>query len=83
MPMHIIVRLFATHREAAGAGSVPVLLDQGATAADALARARDVHPALPASAEGLAFAVNREFAKPDTLLAEGDEVAVLPPVAGG
>ena len=83
MPMHIIVRLFASHREAAGTGSVAVRLEQGATAADAFARARDVHPGLPASTDNLAFAVNREFAKPGTRLAEGDEVAVLPPVAGG
>ena len=28
-------------------------------------------------------AVNREYTGPDTRLAEGDEVAFLPPVAGG
>ena len=28
-------------------------------------------------------AVNREYAGPDTVLGEGDEVAFLPPVAGG
>ena len=28
-------------------------------------------------------AVNREYAGPDTVLREGDEVAFLPPVAGG
>jgi molybdopterin converting factor subunit 1 len=28
-------------------------------------------------------AVNREYVSPDTLLREGDEVAFLPPVAGG
>jgi len=83
MPLHIIVRLFASHREAAGTGSVEVRLEQGATAADAFARARDVHPELPADTNNVAFAVNREFARPDTQLAEGDEVAVLPPVAGG
>jgi molybdopterin converting factor small subunit len=83
MPMHIIVRLFASHREAAGAGSVAVQLAPGATAADAYGRARDIHAGLPASTDGVAFAVNREFAKPETQLAEGDEVAVLPPVAGG
>jgi molybdopterin converting factor subunit 1 len=28
-------------------------------------------------------AVNREYAAPDTVLRDGDEVAFLPPVAGG
>ena len=32
---------------------------------------------------GLAVAVNREFASPDTPLQDGDEVAFIPPVAGG
>ena len=81
--MHIIIRLFASHREAAGSGSIAVDVADGATAADAYARARAAYPALPVEAHGVAFAVNREFAKPDTRLADGDELAVLPPVAGG
>ena len=28
-------------------------------------------------------AVNREYVRPDTVLRDGDEVAFLPPVAGG
>ena len=31
----------------------------------------------------LALAVNREYAQPTTVLHEGDEVALLPPVSGG
>ena len=31
----------------------------------------------------LAIAVNREYAQPGTILHEGDEVALLPPVSGG
>ncbi len=31
----------------------------------------------------LAVAVNQEYARPDTRLHEGDEVALLPPVSGG
>jgi molybdopterin converting factor subunit 1 len=31
----------------------------------------------------LMFAVNSEFADPDTAVADGDEVAFLPPVSGG
>jgi molybdopterin converting factor small subunit len=30
-----------------------------------------------------AIAVNRVYAQPETLLQDGDEVAVLPPVSGG
>ena len=81
--MQVIVRLFAAHREAAGTGSVSVFVSDGATAAEAFDRVRALHPALPASIAGIAFAVNRDLAAYDTKLADGDEVAVLPPVAGG
>ena len=33
--------------------------------------------------KGLAVAVNREYAQRSTVLHEGDEVALLPPVSGG
>jgi len=81
--MQITVRLFASHREAAGVAELVVELPAGSRAADALAMCRRSHPGLPSSDRGIAFAVNREFAKPQTALREGDEVAVLPPVAGG
>jgi len=33
--------------------------------------------------DSIAVAVNREYARLDTVLREGDEVALLPPVSGG
>ena len=33
--------------------------------------------------KGVRFAVNREFANAETLIKDGDEVAILPPVSGG
>jgi MoaE-MoaD fusion protein len=49
------------------------------------ARARDVWPALELGEEppGLVYAVNREYAGRERELAEGDEVAIIPPVSGG
>jgi molybdopterin converting factor subunit 1 len=81
--MRVTVRLFASHREAAGVSIVSIELPAGARAVDAFAACRQARPGLPAPVAGVAFAVNREFAAPDALLADGDEVAVLPPVAGG
>ena len=81
--MHITVRLFASHREAAGVSEIVVDLPADARAVDAFATCRRTHPGLPPPGAGIAFAVNRELAKADTKLRDGDEVAVLPPVAGG
>ena len=41
------------------------------------------HPDLSPMRDTLAFAVNGEYARGDTPVSPGDEVAVLPPVSGG
>jgi molybdopterin synthase catalytic subunit/molybdopterin converting factor small subunit len=76
--MRITVRLFAALRERAGIGERALELADGATVAD-------VWPALQLGDEppGLAYARNREYVTRDDRLAEGDEVAVIPPVSGG
>ena len=40
-------------------------------------------PALAAHRASLLYACNKEFVAPDQPLADGDEVAFLPPVSGG
>jgi molybdopterin converting factor subunit 1 len=77
------VRLFAALRDHAGSGEVRVEIPDGATVADLQAALR---AALP-GAEGLLLssrvAVNLAFCSPETVIREGDEVAVIPPVSGG
>ena len=80
--MTIRALFFATYRELAGAASLDVELPAGATAADLVARLR-AHGALAALPAEPAVAVNEEYAPLSTGLAHGDEVAFLPPVAGG
>jgi MoaE-MoaD fusion protein len=74
--MRVNVRLFAGLRERAG-WSERELAD--------VARVADVWAALRLGAEpdGLLYAVNKEYAPPDRELADGDEVALIPPVSGG
>jgi molybdopterin synthase catalytic subunit len=69
------VRLFAGLRERAGWSQREV---EAATVAD-------VWPVLGLGDEpdGLLYAVNREYAARDRPLADGDEVALIPPVSGG
>jgi MoaE-MoaD fusion protein len=75
--------LFARLREQAGRDLFPLELPGGSTVADAYAELRRLHPALEARREIVRAAVNQEFADWDDLLAEGDEVAFIPPVSGG
>ncbi len=76
--MRISVRLFAGLRERAGSGSKPLELPDGSTVADVWSRL-----GLGDEPAGLLYAVNRVYAAADAALAEGDEVAVIPPVSGG
>ena len=57
-------------------------LPAGATAGDALADVRR-RPGAERLPPKPMIAVNQRYAKPETKLAEGDEVALIPPVAGG
>jgi MoaE-MoaD fusion protein len=70
------VRLFAGLRERAGWSEREV---------DDLERVADVWPSLELGEEppGLLYAVNKEYAERDRPLADGDVVAVIPPVSGG
>ena len=80
-PLHLRVLLFASYADALGAPSVSVTLPDRATAADALAAVRSLAAgvALPPAM----IAVNQAYAPAGTPLAAGDEVAIIPPVAGG
>jgi molybdopterin converting factor subunit 1 len=81
--MRIIVRLFASQRETLGRGSLELDVPDGTTAAGAFARLTQSHGELTAPDGSLAFAVNQEHVAPDAALHDGDELALLPPVAGG
>lgn len=76
--MKVAVRLFAGLRELAGTRALELDLPAGAVAGD-------VWPALDLGAEpaGLLVAINKSYAERSAVLAEGDEVALIPPVSGG
>lgn len=76
--MRVRVRLFAALRERAGSDEIELELPEGAVVADALERVRSLTGDLQA-----VMAVNREYARAQTALHPGDELALIPPVSGG
>ena len=81
--MQVLVKLFGSVREAVGEKELAVALPEGARAADLLALLSRDHPGIGRLGERLAVSVNLEVVPRETRLREGDEVALLPPVAGG
>lgn len=83
MPNRIRVRLFAIQRELAGAREVALELAPGATVEGAWAALIERHPVLAPGRPSVRFARNGEYTDPETALADGDELAIIPPVSGG
>jgi MoaD family protein len=79
--MTVRVRLFAALREFAGASEVDAAGRTVGEVADAVAAAYGERFANVAAVSS--YVVNGERAGRDTPIAEGDEVAILPPVSGG
>jgi MoaE-MoaD fusion protein len=81
--MRINLLLFALYRDLTGVDETAVEVADGATAADALAELRASDTRFLLLPERPVVAINRVYAGLDERLADGDELALLPPVAGG
>ena len=81
--MRIQVKLFATLRQLAGWSQQTIELAEGSTLNTLLVQLTEQHPALNLTGRTLYAAINLEFAKPEQVLTDGDEVALMPPVSGG
>ena len=80
--MTVTVLLFASYADALGAPSVQLDLPTGATVKDVVKHLRQLRGAERLPPAPL-VAVNQRFAQGSCTLHPGDEVAVIPPVAGG
>lgn len=81
--MQVRTLFFASYRDLVGTGSLELQLPQGATVSDLVARLRNRGGPYGTLPPDPAVAVNREYARSDVALKDGDEVAFIPPVAGG
>jgi molybdopterin synthase catalytic subunit len=82
-PIHVTLKLFGSLRAAGSESTLSVELPAGARVADLRTWLAKRNPMVEKLGERLAASVNLEIADLDEVLEDGDEVAFLPPVAGG
>jgi molybdopterin converting factor subunit 1 len=78
----VTVQLFASYAESFGGPTLQLPLKSGSTVADLLDHLR-VLPGASILPDSPRVAVNRKFATADQVVGPGDEIALIPPVAGG
>ena len=83
MAIAVRIRLFAIQRELAGTREVRVELPDGSTVEAAWEALVARHPLLAPGRGSVRFARNGDYADAATPLADGDEIAMIPPVSGG
>jgi molybdopterin converting factor small subunit len=70
-------------RDVAGTDERELELGEGTTASDVWESLRRSYAKLAAYTQAPMVAINESYAAPDAVLCDGDELAFIPPVAGG
>ncbi len=81
--MRVSVLYFAVFRERLKSDGEELTVPDGATVRDLIGVLEDRHPPIRALAGKYRVALNQEMIDADPPLSDGDEVALIPPVAGG
>ncbi len=81
--MQVQARFFAAYRDLLGSTEITVRLPSGATVGDLVSHLRERGRPYDGLPPEPAVAVNRTYSGLEAHLSDGDEVAFIPPVAGG
>lgn len=81
--MKIKIKTFASMKEACGFSEKDLNVPPGSTTGTVLDELMTEHPNIRLSGTSILIAVNEEYAGRERVLAEGDVIALFPPVSGG
>lgn len=81
--MKVRLLFFAVLRDIAGTDTRELALADGATASEVWQSLRSQYAKLIDYSQPPMIAINESYATPETVLRDGDELAFIPPVAGG
>ncbi|KOR37047.1 MULTISPECIES: MoaD/ThiS family protein [Planktothricoides] len=79
----VTVKLFAGYQEAYRMSELVLKFPPNTPVVAVRDRLLSEHPELEHLRQITRFGINLEFVAPDTLLQEGDEIVLIPPVSGG
>jgi molybdopterin synthase sulfur carrier subunit len=79
----ITVKLFAAFGEAFGVSEITLELPPDTPVSQVLESSIAQYPQLEQWRDRTRFGLNLEFVSSDTILQDGDEVVLIPPVSGG
>ncbi|AFZ12574.1 thiamine S protein [Crinalium epipsammum PCC 9333] len=79
----VTVKLFAAYQEAYNLPEIVLHLPPDTPVVAVLEQIINQHPKLEKWRNLTRCGVNLEFVEPDTILQQGDEVVLIPPVSGG
>ncbi|MBS3816189.1 MAG: molybdopterin converting factor subunit 1 [Candidatus Thermoplasmatota archaeon] len=81
--IEIIVKFFAMARQAVGKKKMDMQIDEDTKAGELVDQVTEEYPELEDIKSSLIISVNKNRVDEEHVLSEGDEVAIMPPVAGG
>ena len=81
--MTIKLKFFAILHDLSGVRDATLELPDGATVSVASAAIARRFPTIEKYLPRVAYAVNQEYRSKETVLRDGDEIALIPPVSGG
>jgi molybdopterin converting factor subunit 1 len=81
--LNVKVLYFASARDLASTSAETLTVPEGYSLAGLASTIFRLHPALGKQRSSVKFSVNFDVVGTDSQLKDGDEVGVLPPVAGG
>lgn len=81
--MSVKILFFANLRDRAGTKSLELEIPEGITVQGLKDQVARDYPNLKQSMEAVLISINREYAFDETVVADGSEVAMFPPVSGG
>jgi len=81
--MIVEIKMFAGARQLADCDPCRVEVPESATIADLRRALTEAVPALAGLAAHVRFAIDAEYAEETTIIEEGAEIALIPPVSGG